>query len=205
MRRQFTFGKWMTRGNTSAFLCIRCRASRPGCVGALYVSARQRLSLTRRADAQRASASLIRLSRPASSMRHRLAMTSSSKSPRDTIAIGRKHLLDQRLRIEKHKEFIGKLERDGQPNVIAEARRLLSEMEQTLARMQTDLHRKRHTGALSPRSSDLRRCRLTLVALRAVAGAPRPLGFRSWPIYESVDRHASHACRSRSGQTRRIR
>ena len=56
-------------------------------------------------------------------MRHRLAMTSSSKSPRDTIAIGRKHLLDQRLRIEKHKEFIGKLERDGQPNVIAEARR----------------------------------------------------------------------------------
>jgi hypothetical protein len=81
-------------------------------------------------------------------MRHRLAMTSSSKSPRDTIAIGRKHLLDQRLRIEKHKEFMGKLERDGQPNVIAEARRLLSEMEQTLARMQTDLHRKRHTGAL---------------------------------------------------------
>jgi hypothetical protein len=115
---------------------------------ALYVSVGQRLSLTRRADAQRASASLIRLSRPASSMRHRLAMTSSSKSPRDTIAIGRKHLLDQRLRIEKHKEFIGKLERDGQPNVIAEARRLLSEMEQTLARMQTDLHRKRHTGAL---------------------------------------------------------
>ena len=48
---------------------------------ALYVSVGQRLSLTRRADAQRASASLIRLSRPASSMRQRSAMTNSSKSP----------------------------------------------------------------------------------------------------------------------------
>jgi hypothetical protein len=75
-------------------------------------------------------------------------MTSSSKSPRDTLAVGRKHILDQRLRIERHKEFSGKLERDGQPNVIAEARRLLCEMEQTLARMQADLHGKRHTGAL---------------------------------------------------------
>ena len=143
MRRQFTFGKWMTRGNTSAFLCIRCRRHAP------VASVRCMFLLGKGSQSRwRASASLIRLSRPASSMRHRLAMTSSSKSPRDTIAIGRKHLLDQRLRIEKHKEFIGKLERDGQPNVIAEARRLLSEMEQTLARMQTDLHRKRHTGAL---------------------------------------------------------
>ena len=66
---------------------------------ALYVSVGQRLSLTRRADAQRASASQIRLSRPASSMRQRSAMTNSSKSPRDTLAIGRKHNLDQRLRI----------------------------------------------------------------------------------------------------------
>jgi hypothetical protein len=29
VRRQFTFGKWMTRGNTSAFLCIRCRRHAP--------------------------------------------------------------------------------------------------------------------------------------------------------------------------------
>jgi hypothetical protein len=34
-----------------------------------------------------------------------------------------------------------KLERDGQPQVIAEARRLLCEMEQTLARMQADIRR----------------------------------------------------------------
>jgi hypothetical protein len=79
-------------------------------------------------------------------MRHSPAMTSSVHLPRDTIAIGRKHLLDQRLRIERHKELIGKLERERQPNVIAEARRLLCEMEQTLARMQADIRRKRDTS-----------------------------------------------------------
>jgi hypothetical protein len=57
------------------------------------------------------------------------------------IAIGTKHVHDQRLRIERHKEFICKLERDGQPNVIAEARRLLCEMVQTLARTQADIRR----------------------------------------------------------------
>jgi hypothetical protein len=73
-------------------------------------------------------------------------MTSSVHSPEGTIAIGRKHLLDQRLRIERHKDFIGKLESDGQPNVIAEARRLLCEMEQTLSRMQADIRRKWDTS-----------------------------------------------------------
>jgi hypothetical protein len=73
-------------------------------------------------------------------------MSNSVHLPKDSIAIGRKHLLDQRLRIERHKDFIGKLEHNGQPNVIAEARRLLYEMEQTLARMQADIRRKRDTS-----------------------------------------------------------
>jgi hypothetical protein len=68
-------------------------------------------------------------------------MTSSVHSPEGTIAIGRKHLLDQRLRIDRHKDFIGKLERDGQAQGIAEARRVLCEMEQTLVRMQADIRR----------------------------------------------------------------
>ena len=68
-------------------------------------------------------------------------MIGSIHSPKDMIAIGTKHVLDQRLRIERHKEFIRKLEREGQPNVIAEAQRLLCEMEQTLARMQADIRR----------------------------------------------------------------
>jgi hypothetical protein len=70
-------------------------------------------------------------------------MANSSKSPRDKFAIGWKHLREQRLRIERHKEFIGKLERDGQADVIAEARQLLREMEETFARMQADVRRGR--------------------------------------------------------------
>jgi hypothetical protein len=73
-------------------------------------------------------------------------MTSPSKSPRDKFSIGRKHLLDQRLRIERHKDFIGRLERDGQRGVIVEARRLLREMEETLARMQAEIRRGRDTS-----------------------------------------------------------
>jgi hypothetical protein len=70
-------------------------------------------------------------------------MASSSKSPRDKFAIGWKHLRHQRSRIERHKEFIGKLERDGPADVIAEAGRLLREMEETFARMQADVRRGR--------------------------------------------------------------
>jgi hypothetical protein len=49
-------------------------------------------------------------------------MASSSRSPRDKF---------------------GKLERDGQADVIAEARQLLREMEETFARMQADVRRGR--------------------------------------------------------------
>ena len=47
-------------------------------------------------------------------------------------------MLDQRLRIERHKELTAKLERDGDPDVVAKARQLLADMEQTLARMQAE-------------------------------------------------------------------
>jgi hypothetical protein len=73
-------------------------------------------------------------------------MANSSKSPRDKFAIGWKHLLDQRVRIERHRDFIGRLERDGQADVIAEARRLLREMEETFARMQADVRRGRDSS-----------------------------------------------------------
>jgi hypothetical protein len=75
-------------------------------------------------------------------------MPKSSHSPKNTIAIGRKHLLDQRLRIERHKDFISKLERDGPDDVIVEARRLLREMELTLTKMQADLRRKGLAGPM---------------------------------------------------------
>jgi hypothetical protein len=73
-------------------------------------------------------------------------MTSPFKSLSDKFTIGRKHLLEQRLRIERHKDFIGKLERDGQPGIIVEARRLLREMEETLARMQAEVRGGRNSS-----------------------------------------------------------
>ena len=52
--------------------------------------------------------------------------------------MGEKHVLDQRLRIERHKELTAKLERDGDPDVVAKARQLLADMEQTLAGLQAE-------------------------------------------------------------------
>jgi outer membrane protein TolC len=65
-------------------------------------------------------------------------MTRSVKATKKIIEVGKKHVLDQRLRIERHKELTAELERDGQPDVVAKARQLLAEMEQTLARMQAE-------------------------------------------------------------------
>jgi hypothetical protein len=42
--------------------------------------------------------------------------------------VGRKHVFDQRLRIERHKELTAKLERDGDADVVAKARQLLADM-----------------------------------------------------------------------------
>ena len=65
-------------------------------------------------------------------------MTRSIKATKKIIEVGKKHMLDQRLRIERHKELTAKLERDGDPDVVAKARQLLADMEQTLARMQAE-------------------------------------------------------------------
>lgn len=65
-------------------------------------------------------------------------MTRSVKATKKIIEVGKKHVLDQRLRIERHKELTAELERNGQPDVVAKARQLLAEMEQTLARMQAE-------------------------------------------------------------------
>jgi hypothetical protein len=50
----------------------------------------------------------------------------------------KKHILDQRLRIERQRELIAKLERDGTPDALADARWRLAMMEHTLARMEAE-------------------------------------------------------------------
>jgi hypothetical protein len=55
-----------------------------------------------------------------------------------TVKTAKKHILDQRLRVERQRELIAKLERDGPPNALADARWRLALMEQTLARMEAE-------------------------------------------------------------------
>jgi hypothetical protein len=50
--------------------------------------------------------------------------------------IGKTNILDQRRRIDRQRELIARLERDGSPDLVAEAVRVLGEMEQALAQME---------------------------------------------------------------------
>ena len=62
-------------------------------------------------------------------------MTSSAATAKSAVEIGKKHILDQKLRIERQRELIAKLEGDGHSDIIVDACRLLAEMEQALAGM----------------------------------------------------------------------
>ena len=55
------------------------------------------------------------------------------------VEIGKTNILDQRRRIERQRELIARLERDGSPDLVADAVRILGEMEQALARMEAHL------------------------------------------------------------------
>jgi hypothetical protein len=75
------------------------------------------------------------------------AAHTAMSTPKDSLAIGQKRPLDQRLRIERHREFIRKLERDGPDCVVAEARRLPRELEVTLSTCKPDIHRRGSTSS----------------------------------------------------------
>jgi hypothetical protein len=64
-------------------------------------------------------------------------MTRSVKATKKIIEVGKKHVLDQRLRIERHKELTAKLERDGDPDVVAKAHQLLADMETAMLHKNT--------------------------------------------------------------------
>jgi len=52
------------------------------------------------------------------------------------VEIGKTNILDQRRRIERQRGLIARLESDGSPDSVAEAVRILGEMEQALAQME---------------------------------------------------------------------
>jgi hypothetical protein len=65
-------------------------------------------------------------------------MTTSAEAAKHTAEIGKKHILDQQFRIVRQREMVANLERNGHPDVVADARRALTEMEQMLIQMEVD-------------------------------------------------------------------
>ena len=59
--------------------------------------------------------------------------TAEAQTP---VEIGKTNILDQRRRIDRQRELIAGLERDGSPDLVADAVRILGEMEQALAQME---------------------------------------------------------------------
>jgi hypothetical protein len=52
------------------------------------------------------------------------------------VEIGKTNILNQRRRFERQRELIARIESDGSPDLIADAVRILGEMEQGLAQME---------------------------------------------------------------------
>jgi hypothetical protein len=65
-------------------------------------------------------------------------MHTPAEAAKNSAKIGKKNIVDQQLRIARQRELMTKLERDGHPDVIADARRALAEMEHMLVQMEVD-------------------------------------------------------------------
>jgi hypothetical protein len=65
-------------------------------------------------------------------------MTTPAEAAKNTVEISKKHILDQHFRIARQRELVARLERGGHPDVVADARRALTEMEQMLVQMEID-------------------------------------------------------------------
>ena len=59
--------------------------------------------------------------------------TAEAQTP---VEIGKTNILDQRRRIDRQRELIAGLERNGSPDLVADAVRILGEMEEALAQME---------------------------------------------------------------------
>ena len=69
-------------------------------------------------------------------------MSDTAVAAKKTVEVGQKQIFDQCLRIGRQLRLIARHERDGYPDLVADAIRMLAEMERALARM-----RAHHKGA----------------------------------------------------------
>src|SRR5262249_29989728 len=65
-------------------------------------------------------------------LQQRLRLSKETQTP---VEIGKTNILDQRRRIKRQRELIARIESDGSSDLVAEAVRILGEMEQGLAQM----------------------------------------------------------------------
>jgi hypothetical protein len=59
-------------------------------------------------------------------------MSNLGTAAKATVEIGKKNILDQRLRIQRQRALVARLERDGSLDLVADAVRILGEMEHSL-------------------------------------------------------------------------
>jgi hypothetical protein len=80
-------------------------------------------------------------------------MSKEIRAMGDAVALGQKHIEDQRGRVSRQRELLSTLERDGDAKLVRPARQLLREMLDTLERMLAEQRalrlKKRSDGQLS--------------------------------------------------------
>jgi len=65
-------------------------------------------------------------------------MPSPAEAAKNTVELGKKHIMDQRFRIERQRKLIAELKRDAHPDCAVKAVQTLSDMEKLLAQMEAD-------------------------------------------------------------------
>ena len=65
-------------------------------------------------------------------------MPSPAEAAKNTVELGKKHIIDQRFRIERQRKLIAELKRDAHPDCAVKAVRTLGDMEKMLAQMEAD-------------------------------------------------------------------
>ena len=65
-------------------------------------------------------------------------MPSPAEAAKNTVELGKKHIIDQRFRIERQRKLFAELKRDAHPDCAVKAIRTLSDMEKKLAQMEAD-------------------------------------------------------------------
>jgi hypothetical protein len=65
-------------------------------------------------------------------------MPSLAEAAKNTVELGKRHITNQRLRIERQRKLIAELKRDAHPDCAVKAVRALTDMEKMLAQMEAD-------------------------------------------------------------------